>query len=71
MTKINYVINLITDYMFTLQLKKNYLQGVTTMEELAGIRSEIAEFAYTVLMKELPGNHTRQLALRILSRIEI
>lgn len=71
MTKINYLVNMITDHMFRLKLNKNYLQGVTTMEELAGIRSEIAEFAYTVLMKELPENHVRQQALQILSRIEI
>lgn len=70
MSDINRTVNQIVDRIYESGLKKNYLQGVTTMEELAAIESDIARFAYDA-MALLPTNHERQKALRILSRIEI
>lgn len=70
MSLINIAVNKVVDHIYASGLKKNYLAGVTTMEELAGIDSDLARYAYEQFIL-LPTHHARQVALTILSRIEI
>lgn len=70
--KINAVVSHIIDQMYLKRFKKNYLNGMKTMEDLAPAAhySEIASLAFDQIMRELPPDQ-RDDAVRILGGINL
>lgn len=67
---VNECVNHVIDYMFENNYRRNYLEGVRSMEELAAARDPLSRLADETLMN-LKDMRDREAALLILSRITV